>query len=810
MFRVPSSVRPAFRILAIASSGGLFAYLVWHVGPANLWQNLGKLGWGFTFVIALAGISHLTKTWAWQMTLGHDQHRISFPRLLGLRLGAEAAGQLGILGQTFGDFVRVSHLSREMQTAKSLASVTLDRGLYVVTGIVVAIVGVLAALPMISISHALGIYAELFVFGSTTFLLLILMAVRRRWPLLSTSTRAIGRIPFLKGWIGQRLELIQGMETALFDFHHNNPSLFWGSFSLNLAGQCLAILEVSLVLWLLGSHIGFTGALITEAFTKLVNAVGNFNPGNIGTYEGGNMLIGKIFGLSSSTAMTLALARRLRAFFWTTVGGVCLVFLMRVRTKLDFGNDAKQETNTTDAMAPVEVSCAPVSSGGATTFVVFLTSATSSMARVGTLPIVCRTILAAQKVHPAGIIVVADRMTKESVQPALIATGRLPGSVQWIDEIADTSLPQRLHFAASQGGSQRLVLIDGRTNYNPALIRQASEWSDKDAALELTSLQKFAGICALPMDILDGFRSQETAKANPFEELRASLTVKSSIVSMDVSEDLWQQVTTEEDRQVAEKKLDRWLVKPTDGFYAQLNRRISIPISRQLIKFPITANMVSLFTLGVGMCSAVFFALGGYWSTLLGAFLCLFASILDGCDGEVARLKLLESDFGCWLETVCDYVFYFFLLIGMTIGQWRSSSTRASLLWGGLLLLGAGASFLAVGWERQRLAAGRPEKLLGIWQNYAEKRTSNPFLYLARHMEFMTRRCFFPYALVMFALFNIMNVAFILSVIAANLVWPIALYSCHNFAGSRTSTVASPAVSGWTGVEPSCDYDAGN
>ena len=86
--------------------------------------------------------------------------------------------------------------------------------------------------------------------------------------------------------------------------------------------------------------------------------------------------------------------------------------------------------------------------------------------------------------------------------------------------------------------------------------------------------------------------------------------------------------------------------------YAQLNRKISITNQPQLIKLPITANMVSIFTLGVGLCSAAFFALGGYWNTLFGAFFCLFSSILDGCDGEVARLKLLESDFGCWLETV--------------------------------------------------------------------------------------------------------------------------------------------------------------
>jgi phosphatidylglycerophosphate synthase len=217
-------------------------------------------------------------------------------------------------------------------------------------------------------------------------------------------------------------------------------------------------------------------------------------------------------------------------------------------------------------------------------------------------------------------------------------------------------------------------------------------------------------------------------------------------------------------------------------------------MSRQLIKFPITANMVSIFTLGVGIASAAFFALGGYWNTLLGAFLCLFASILDGCDGEVARLKLLESDFGCWLETVCDYVFYLFLLVGMTIGQWRSSGSKAYLVWGAFLLVGAIASFVVMGWERHRMAADRPEQLLRIWQAHAESRSSNPLLYAARHMEFLVRRCFFPYALVVFALLGIMNVAFILSVIGANLVWPIALYSMSTFVGARTAALPSRAA----------------
>jgi len=311
--------------------------------------------------------------------------------------------------------------------------------------------------------------------------------------------------------------------------------------------------------------------------------------------------------------------------------------------------------------------------------------------------------------------------------------------------------------------------------------------------LALASDDELAGIFALRVEMIRDFAERCPTQAGTLKELHASLTEMHSVVSMPVAEEQWQRVNTPEDCQAAERKLDRWLVKPTDGIYARLNRRISIPVSRQLIKFPITPNMVSIFTLGVGFASAAYFAFGGYWNTLLGAVLCLCASILDGCDGEVARLKLLESDFGCWLETMCDYLFYLFLFIGMTIGLWRSSGSNTFLALGGLLVFGAMASFFATGWGRHRLAAGRPEQLLGIWQTHAESRASNPFLYMSRHTEFIIRRCFFPYALLFFALFNIINVAFVLSAIGANLVWPIALYSSQTFAGAPRAAATNSA-----------------
>ena len=259
-----------------------------------------------------------------------------------------------------------------------------------------------------------------------------------------------------------------------------------------------------------------------------------------------------------------------------------------------------------------------------------------------------------------------------------------------------------------------------------------------------------------------------------------------------VEEDSWQQISMPQDCAVAEEKLDRWLVKPTDGVFARMNRRISIPISRQLIKFPITPNMVSLFTLGVSLAAGAFYALGGYGNTLLGAVLSVWASILDGCDGEVARFKLQATDFGCWLDSACDYLYYLFMFAGMTIGLVRASGSRAYWGWGAALLFGAAATILVAWVERSRLSGKHPEQFLAVWQKNAESRSSNPLLRMARQLEFIIRRCFLPYALLAFAVLNLNWLALYMAAIGANIAWMVSLYSRFTFSteprGSRKNS----------------------
>ena len=73
------------------------------------------------------------------------------------------------------------------------------------------------------------------------------------------------------------------------------------------------------------------GAVALEGLTKVINLVGALNPGNLGTYEGGNMLIANIFGVTSTAGLTLALCRRARTLFWAGIGAMSLILINRAK-----------------------------------------------------------------------------------------------------------------------------------------------------------------------------------------------------------------------------------------------------------------------------------------------------------------------------------------------------------------------------------------------------------------------------------------------------------------------------------------------
>ncbi len=124
----------------------------------------------------------------------------------------------------------------------------------------------------------------------------------------------------------------------------------------------------------------------------------------------------------------------------------------------------------------------------------------------------------------------------------------------------------------------------------------------------------------------------------------------------------------------AERCAFRALRKPQDGWTARwLNRYVSLPISRLLVKTPLTPNQVSLGILALGLYGAYMASRGDYKSAVLGAFLFQMQSILDGCDGEMSRVTYRGSLTGEWLDTVGDDITNYSFFFGAAWGLYQTT-----------------------------------------------------------------------------------------------------------------------------------------
>ncbi len=98
-------------------------------------------------------------------------------------------------------------------------------------------------------------------------------------------------------------------------------------------------------------------------------------------------------------------------------------------------------------------------------------------------------------------------------------------------------------------------------------------------------------------------------------------------------------------------------------FDARLRPLIDPPLNamgRGLARAGITANQVTLAGLAIGLGGAVAIAERQFWLALA---LVIASRLLDGLDGAVARAGS-KSDFGGYLDIVCDFAFYVAVPVG--------------------------------------------------------------------------------------------------------------------------------------------------
>ncbi len=127
----------------------------------------------------------------------------------------------------------------------------------------------------------------------------------------------------------------------------------------------------------------------------------------------------------------------------------------------------------------------------------------------------------------------------------------------------------------------------------------------------------------------------------------------------------WQDVDTPEDLKRARHLLRRALTKRGDGPVSRfLNRPLSTRVSMALAPLRLSPDLISFLAFSLAIAGALMLA-GG--SGVVGAILVHLASIVDGVDGEVARLQVRASAAGALLDGVLDRVADAALVAGLSV-----------------------------------------------------------------------------------------------------------------------------------------------
>jgi len=279
---------------------------------------------------------------------------------------------------------------------------------------------------------------------------------------------------------------------------------------------------------------------------------------------------------------------------------------------------------------------------------------------------------------------------------ALAAVSHLTGPFLLLmcDHVFDPAI-LRLLMAATDGSDCCLLAVDRHTD---SVLDLADATKVRLDGRSITAIGKElapfdgvdTGLFLCSQALLDALEKASGSDKRSLTRAIRHLIQERKIRAVDVGRRFWVDVDTPESLSHARRVLLANLAKPSeDGFVARwLNRRVSLRLSSYLASTRLSPGAITLASFLIALSGAFLFAVGSYLWTLLAGLLVQFASIVDGCDGEIARLKFQTSRFGAWADTMLDRYADVAVVAGISLGHWQTHPTAFTLLGAILALTG--------------------------------------------------------------------------------------------------------------------------
>ena len=300
----------------------LFAWFVRRVGPAAIWQDLRQIGWGLIVIAAIAGGRFALRALAWRTCL-EPPHSMPFRDAFLAVVSGDAFGNLTPLGPIIGEPAKAAFVRGHVPLTPALTALAIENLFYTMSVAGMIATATIALLLSFDLPDGLREASELAVAGIVVALGIALWILLRRPALIS---RALAAVLPAGSAMQAKVESAGDIEREIYTFASRRPAAFLRVVCAELGFHVLGVAEVFITWWfMLGVPPALLTCFILEGANRLVTVVFKFVPLRIGVDEVSTAWFTTLLGFGPRPGTTLAIARRIRVVFWTTVGTILLI-----------------------------------------------------------------------------------------------------------------------------------------------------------------------------------------------------------------------------------------------------------------------------------------------------------------------------------------------------------------------------------------------------------------------------------------------------------------------------------------------------
>ena len=305
-------------VLTAIAGTALFVWLIWTVGPHEVWIGFQKIGWGLALIVALGGLRFAARAAAWSLCVD-PPHTLAFPTAFAAVICGDAMGNITPLGPLASEPTKIACVRGKVPIGPALTSLAIENVLYTLSVGAMIAAGAAALLARVDLPVQLREVSEI------AIACIVVMFIAAVWVLWRGPAVVTTLLPVTR-FAGSRIDKLRAVEQEVFTFVSRRRNAIVPLAVLELSFHALGVLEKHLTLWLiLGTAPPILTSFIVETTDRLITVAFKFLPFQVGVGEAGTGLVTQVLGLGGAVGVTVSIVRKARMGIWSLIGTALLV-----------------------------------------------------------------------------------------------------------------------------------------------------------------------------------------------------------------------------------------------------------------------------------------------------------------------------------------------------------------------------------------------------------------------------------------------------------------------------------------------------